>query len=1144
MGSFSSSLLVLPACLLTWSNVQQAVAQSITADTDGTGTQVTFDAVSQTYIINGGTQVDANLFHSFQQFGLSAGEIANFLANPDVANILARVSGGQASVIDGLLQVSGGSNANLFILNPAGVLLGRNANLNLSGSFSVSTASGLAFGTGVFNATGSSDYSALTGNPTGYVFLGNEGLLLNEADLAVNPGESLTLAGGTVINTGSLDAPGGNVSIVAHPEAGTVEIAQDGLVVRLVLPTDGLDAAVAQGITPLDLPTLLAGEWGGHATSVSTLADGTVVLSAGGDRVNVESGATTVAGSVDVSGQQGGQMQVLGETVTLSGATLNADGVEGGGTVNIGGEYLGQGELPTAQVTTVDATTTISADASQMGDGGRVIVWADEGTTFAGRISAQGGVLSGDGGFVETSGAQRLSVADTAAVFTQAMNGIWGTWLLDPADLVVGATGTASAATGTNLPTGDTTIAASNVETALNTTNVTLLATNSITVNEAINSASGNNLTLDAPTANLNQRITLTGTLAGNGVNTVNVGANGSVQNGVDVAAANGTVNVAAGTFTEATEISISRAVIISGAGQTSTVLDGQGTHRVLNNTSAGTLTLENLTVQNGSTTGDGGGFFSSGAVTLNNTTVSGNSAGDRGGGFRSNGAVTLNNATVSGNSAADNGGGIYNRNGTITLNNATVSGNSSNRYGGGIHTRNAIVVTNSNVSGNSALRNGGGLYSRGGNITVTNSTVSGNSSNRNTGGIWARNSSITLTDSTVSGNSARRSAAGTYSSRLTVTNSTVSGNTAGDLGGGLYATGSTTVTNSTISGNTAVNKGGGMYFRNTLTITNSTISGNSSNRGGGIYSRGGGVATLTNSTVSGNSANNNGGGIFNRGRNGGTLVLSNVTIAFNTANNVGGGVFRNGGTINIDNSIIANNLDGGSAPDISGNLSSSAITNSLIQDVTGISAGAPTNGIDGNIVGQDPLLAPLANNGGPTQTHALLAGSPAINASDPATATATDQRGIAAVNIRDIGAFEFSPTATVNNTLDPDTLPGIREETFGIPDSLDGPILAIDPGLAEQLNLDDHFPYRPSSSAGAEDGGGQSPPQSEAGTLESESQGETPDGTTDSTPEADDRIGDAPMGGDPMGDDNGDAEQPVCDSGFVLDDSQVCVPE
>ena len=276
----------------------------MTAAPDGTGTVVTFDATSQIYTINGGTQIDANLFHSFQQFGLSANQIANFLANPDVSNILARVSGGQASVINGLLQVSGGNHANLFILNPAGVLLGRNANLNLLGSFSVSTANGLAFGNTVFNATGNNDYSNLIGNPTGYVFLGDGGVLLNEADLAVNPGESLTLAGGKVINSGSLTAPGGAVSTVAVPEAGILRIAQDGLVMSLAVSTDQLQGVVASGMTPLDLPPLLAGDWGGDATTVGTLSDGTVVL--GASPVNTDPGAVTVAGGVDVSGSQGG----------------------------------------------------------------------------------------------------------------------------------------------------------------------------------------------------------------------------------------------------------------------------------------------------------------------------------------------------------------------------------------------------------------------------------------------------------------------------------------------------------------------------------------------------------------------------------------------------------------------------------------------------------------------------------------------------------------------------------------------------------------------------------------------------------------------------------------------------------------------
>lgn len=107
-------------------------------------------------------------------------------------------------------------------------------------------------------------------------------------------------------------------------------------------------------------------------------------------------------------------MQVLGEEVALTAASINADGVNGGGTVLIGGEYLGQRDIPTAQTTTVDAGSVISVNARQTGDGGRVIVWSDGTTEFGGQIPAQGGAIAGNGGFVETSGAQQLTVANTA----------------------------------------------------------------------------------------------------------------------------------------------------------------------------------------------------------------------------------------------------------------------------------------------------------------------------------------------------------------------------------------------------------------------------------------------------------------------------------------------------------------------------------------------------------------------------------------------------------------------------------------------------------------------------------------------------------------------------------------------------------
>jgi len=127
-------------------SIEPAQGQPITPATDGTDTLVTPDG--NRYDIHGGklSGDGANLFHSFDKFGLDAGQIANFLSNPDIRNILGRVTGGDASLINGLIQVSGG-NSNLFLMNPAGIVFGSNASLNVPASFTATTATGIGFGT-------------------------------------------------------------------------------------------------------------------------------------------------------------------------------------------------------------------------------------------------------------------------------------------------------------------------------------------------------------------------------------------------------------------------------------------------------------------------------------------------------------------------------------------------------------------------------------------------------------------------------------------------------------------------------------------------------------------------------------------------------------------------------------------------------------------------------------------------------------------------------------------------------------------------------------------------------------------------------------------------------------------------------------
>ena len=227
------------------------------------------------------------------------------------------------------------------------------------------------------------------------------------------------------------------------------------------------------------------------------------------------------------------------------------------------------------------------------------------------------------------------------------------------------------------------------------------------------------------------------------------------------------------------------------------------------------------------------------------------------------------------------------------------------------------------------------------------------------------------------------------------------------------------TITN----GRTTVgSNGGGIRNNGTLTLTNSTVSGNTANLGGGINIFNG-TLTLTNSTVSGNTAAGFGGGIFNRE---GTLNLTSVTVAFNSATNTGGGVYNEFGTANLSNTIVANNT-AAAAPDFSGAILSTSSFNLIGngQGTTDITNGTNSNQVGTSANPIDPKLAPLANNGGATQTHALLFGSPAIDQGNSFGLT-TDQRGSARPvdnpsiinatggNGADIGAFEvqLAPTA------------------------------------------------------------------------------------------------------------------------------------
>ena len=424
-------------------SLNPASAQQIIPNDDGTMTVITKDG--STFNIDGGTLSGdgKNLFHSFQEFGLDAGQIANFLSNPNIQNILGRINGGNPSIINGLIQVTGG-NSNLFLMNPSGIIFGNNASLNVPGDFTATTATGIGFGDSWFNAVGTNDYLNLVGNPDSFNFANAEsGVIINAGDLKVAEDSNISLTGGTVINTGTIETEGGNITVAAVPGTNRVRISQKGqlLSLEIAIPQNAEGEALPIRVT--DLPNLLRGLPVDIDTGLEVAANDDVTVANSNTVIPNEPGTTIISGTVDASNTQpgsvGGEAHLLGGKVGLIGADVDVSGDAGAGEVLVGGDYKGQGTVPNAEVTLVDSNSEIKADALQNGDGGEVIVWADGTTAFYGNISATGGSNSGDGGFVEVSGKNNLVFDGT--VDTSAINGKIGELLLDPTNIEIVGSG-------------------------------------------------------------------------------------------------------------------------------------------------------------------------------------------------------------------------------------------------------------------------------------------------------------------------------------------------------------------------------------------------------------------------------------------------------------------------------------------------------------------------------------------------------------------------------------------------------------------------------------------------------------------------------------------------------------------------------
>jgi len=361
------------------------------------------------------------------------------------------------------------------------------------------------------------------------------------------------------------------------------------------------------------------------------------------------------------------------------------------------------------------------------------------------------------------------------------------------------------------------------------------------------------------------------------------------------------------------------------------------------------------------------------------------------------------------------------------------------------------ITFINGAKSGLFAGFDGGSIFIDNENVTLTNCVFKNNTTQIFGGAVAALGSgNLTITDcvfeSNIVGAGGFGGGAVHYggTGTVTITDSTFTSNSASGAGGALNfgSAASVTITRTTVSGNSSGTSGGGLYFNlgGTLLVDRSTISGNTALTGGtglgggGIYFYGPSANfTVRNSTISGNVANDNlgggsGGGILINAFGTSTLVLQNSTIAFNDAGKSGGGVYQAGGDGTWNSTIVAKNTVAGvDAPNADvGFFAPTTIAgnNNLIgvNDVATQGTFSGTNQIGTFGAGIDPLLDVLANNGGPTLTHALKAGSPAINAGNNVAGLTTDQRGFQRVagGTADVGAYEFgaviAPPPTVTS--------------------------------------------------------------------------------------------------------------------------------
>lgn len=1006
-------------------------------------------AISQSGLTTTVVQNSQLLALNWQSFNVGANASVLFKQPSFTAVALNRILDQNPSQIFGHVN----ANGQIFLINTHGIIFGSSAQMNVGGLVA-----------STLDLT-PSDFLASHFNLDAH---GGSAGVVNHGTIEAASGGSVSLVGGQVVNDGLILANYGHINLDGADRA-VLDFDGDGLINvqvtgALAQRLNADEAAVTnKGTLKADGGTVVL-QASAAKDLFTNLVNNTGVISAGGissqgGKVQlIASGGNTLdSGSIDVSGTQGGSVQVLSDQNVGVTGNINASGSEGGGSIRVGGGYHGAEGLQTAAVTYIGPSATLNADATQVGNGGSVVVWGNQGNNFYGSISARGGAAGGNGGLVETSAHQGLNVL--GQVDASAPKGAAGTWLLDPYDVTIQGGGTAFSNPFT--ATSTSTISPANISSSLTGGTNVFVFTNTagngsdagnITLNSTITAAGAGSLYLQAVGS-----IILNANIKSDGTDPLNVylWANyGGAAQGTSYVSSKActTCQVIIGNTSSSTISTSGGSVDIETGDSThagGALLLGQGTHGASITAGALTVNATGITQNangNGITASSATLNAGSGAIAVANTsnnftgTVNlsnsgtGNVTIDNG-----NNALTLGTVSMgSGNLSVSGSGGItlnddisisgtqtYNDTVALGTSSMSLTGSSVNLLNGVSSSGNSLTIDgNATLSGsasNLAALSVSGLATLGANVTTSGAQTY-------TGGASLSATGITLAGTAIdlpagisgSGDSLTISGTATLAGSSTLKSLSITGGTT--LGGSVTTTGTQNYQGAVVlDGNTTLassGSSGGIAFGSTLDsngVTNYSLSINDSSNTTTFNGVVGGLSQLAalTSSGSGNVALNN-----NVSTTGAQSYTGTVQLASGSTTLSGSGVTASAGMSGLLNSLT---ISGNATIAGTSNLAQltvtqgSTLSGSITTTGTQSYSGAVTLGGNTTLAG---TTVTLGNTVSGSTRNLTITGNAVLDGAANLAALSVSGSSLLGANVTTSGAQTYTGAVSLNGDI------------------------------------------------------------------------------------------------------------------------------